>query len=91
MRFFRQEYWSVFPFPPPEDLPYPGIKPVTPVSPSLAGRLFTVAPLGRSKLPLFHLKHLISIQYRIHLARLVCPYSQTPKKFGPPLFLGSNL
>ena len=33
-RFFRQEYWSGLPFPPPGDLPDPGIKPVTPVSPA---------------------------------------------------------
>ena len=27
---FRQEYWSVLPFPSPEDLPDPGIKPESP-------------------------------------------------------------
>ena len=27
MGFFRQEYWSGLPFPPPGDLPNPGIKP----------------------------------------------------------------
>ena len=27
MRFSRQEYWSVLPFPSPEDVPDPGIKP----------------------------------------------------------------
>ena len=27
MRFSRQDYWSGFPFPPPEDLPNPGIEP----------------------------------------------------------------
>ena len=26
--FFRQEYWSEWPFPSPEDLPDPGIKPM---------------------------------------------------------------
>ena len=31
MRFFRQEHWSGSPFPLPEDLPNPGIKPVSPV------------------------------------------------------------
>ena len=30
MEFSRQEYWSGFPFPPPEDLPDPGIKPRSP-------------------------------------------------------------
>ena len=28
--FSRQEYWSVFPCPPPGDLSNPGIKPVSP-------------------------------------------------------------
>ena len=36
--FFRQEYWSGLPFPPPWDLTNTGIKPV---SPALAGRFFT--------------------------------------------------
>jgi len=30
MEFFRQEYWSGLPFPPPGDLPDPGIKPRSP-------------------------------------------------------------
>ena len=30
MGFSRQEYWSGLLFPPPEDLPYPGIKPQPP-------------------------------------------------------------
>ena len=30
MRFLRQEYWSGLPFPPPVDLPDPGIKPASP-------------------------------------------------------------
>ena len=38
MRFPRQEYWSGLPFPPPRDLPDPGIKAEFPV---LAGRFFT--------------------------------------------------
>ena len=36
--FYRQKYWSRLPFPSPEDLPDPGIKPV---SPALAGGFFT--------------------------------------------------
>ena len=36
MRFSRQEYWSGLPFPPLGDLPDPGIKPKSPVSPALA-------------------------------------------------------
>ena len=30
MEFSRQEYWSGLPFPSPEDLPNPGIKPGSP-------------------------------------------------------------
>jgi len=30
--FSRQEYWSGLPFPPPRELPDPGIKPVFPVA-----------------------------------------------------------
>ena len=33
--FFRQEYWSGLPCPPPGDLPDPGIEPVSPVAPTL--------------------------------------------------------
>ena len=33
MRFPRQEYWSGLPYPPPRDLPNPGIKPASLVSP----------------------------------------------------------
>ena len=43
MGFSRQEYWSVLPFPPPGDLPHPGVELV---SPALAGRYFTTDPSG---------------------------------------------
>ena len=35
MGFFRQEYWSELPFPPPGDLPDPGIKLTSPIFPAL--------------------------------------------------------
>ena len=43
MGFSRQEYWSGLPYPPPEDLPDPGIKPASPKSPALAGGFFTTS------------------------------------------------
>ena len=36
MGFPRQEYWSGLPFPSPGDLPDPGVKPETLMSPALA-------------------------------------------------------
>ena len=41
MEFSRQEYWSGLPFPSPGDHPDPEIKPVSLVSPELAGGFFT--------------------------------------------------
>ena len=41
MGFSRQEYWSGLPFPPPGDLPNPGIEPMSHMSPALAGRFLT--------------------------------------------------
>ena len=35
-----QEYWRGVPFPPPGDLPHPGIKPTSLMSPALPGRFF---------------------------------------------------
>ena len=35
MGFSRQEYWSGLPFPPPGDLPGPGMEPASPMSPAL--------------------------------------------------------
>ena len=45
--FSRQEYWSRLPFPPPGDLPNPGIKPMSLMFPALAGGFFTLVPSGK--------------------------------------------
>ena len=45
--FPRQEYWSGLPFPPPGDLPDPGMEPASLVSPALAGRFFIQTPPGK--------------------------------------------
>ena len=47
MGFPRQEYWSGLPFPSPGDLPDPGIEPLSPASPALAGGFFTITPPGK--------------------------------------------
>ena len=43
MEFSRQEYWSGLSFSPPGDLPEPGIKPTSLMSPALAGGFFTTS------------------------------------------------
>ena len=48
MEFSKQEYWSGFPFPTPEDLPYPGVKPASVASPALAGGFYTTELPGKS-------------------------------------------
>ena len=44
VEFPRQEYWSGLPFPPPGDLPDPGMEPMFP---ALAGGFFTTKPPGK--------------------------------------------
>ena len=62
MGFPGQESWSGLPFPPPRDLPYPGVQPASPVSPALARRFFTTKPPAFYNilitLPLFSLARL---------------------------------
>ena len=42
-----QEYWNGFPFPTPEDLPGPGIEPVSLASSTMVGGFFTAGPPGK--------------------------------------------
>ena len=44
MEISRQGYWSVSPFPPPEDLPHPGTEPMSPASAASAGEFFAIEP-----------------------------------------------
>ena len=44
MGFSRKEYWSGLPFPPPGDLPEPGIEPACP---AFSGRFFTTVTPGK--------------------------------------------
>ena len=47
MGFPRQAYWSGLPFPPPRDVPNPGIKPTSPVSPELQEDSSPAEPSGK--------------------------------------------
>ena len=50
MGFPRQEYWSGLPFPIPGDLPDPGIKPSSPMSPTLQEDSLPTEPLRKPRL-----------------------------------------
>ena len=84
MGFPRQKYWSGFPFPPPGDLPDPGIEPM---SLALAGGFFTTEPPG--KLYMWNLKkkkkksdtyELILQNRNMYFTKQKYVYSQTNKK-----------
>ena len=47
MEYFKQEYWSGLPFPPPGDLPKLRIKHESPASLALVGRYFSTVPPGK--------------------------------------------
>ena len=47
--FSRQKYWSGLPCPPPRDLPDPGIKPTSLMSPALASSLFTTSATWKAQ------------------------------------------
>ena len=51
MGFPRQENWNGLPFPPPGDLPDPGIEPVSLMSPALAGGFFTTSTTRKALCP----------------------------------------
>jgi len=52
--FSRQEYWSGLPCSPPEDLPKPGIKPTSLMSPALAGWFFTTGTTWEAPLKCYN-------------------------------------
>ena len=87
MGFFRQEYWSGLPFPPPGGLPNPGIEPASLVSPVLAGEFFTTEPPGKPFQDLFSQlpskQHSI-VTYSHHIAYYILrTYSSCNWKFVP--------
>ena len=50
MGFCRQEYWRGLLFPPPVNLPNPGIEPPSLMSPALAGGFFTISITWKASL-----------------------------------------
>ena len=98
----RQEYWRGLPFPPPGDLPSPGIVPVPPVSPAWAGRFLPLHYLGSpvNTVILYSWKLVASldtelqiweVDYKLSINYLwvfSCKESWHPYPLHPPLFRG---
>ena len=63
MEFPRQDHWSRLPFPSPGDLPNPGIEPMSPVSPALAGEFFTTEPPGKPIIYMYMCVHTHTIPF----------------------------
>ena len=83
MGFSRQEYWSGLPFPPPGDLPDPGIQLMSLISSALAGRvlyhyhhlgnppcqyIITIIYIQESTMAPYHLTQMI----RILVLKITC-------------------
>ena len=68
MGFSRQEYWSGWPCFLPGDLPSPGIEPVSPMSPILAGGFFTTCTTWAAQ----DIVHACILIYTSHLYPLTC-------------------
>ena len=95
MGFFPQEYCSALPFPPPGDLPDPGIKPTSLASPALAGRFFPAGRRGRlqtaqhglreaERTPAIQSRRELHWEPTAHLSGVYCPLSFCTK---PSCFL----
>ena len=60
--FQARTHWSGLPFPPPGDLPNPGIEPTSLMSPALAGGFFTTSVISRTSLVALSVKSLPAMQ-----------------------------
>ena len=69
MEFYRQKYS----FPPPRDLPDPGIEPVSPASPELAGIFFTTERPRKPQLGWYDLAHMWRMLLCCNKKPLKCP------------------
>ena len=95
MGFSRQEYWSGLPFPPPGDLPNPGIEPTSPVSPALPADSLPAEPLGKpsqeaSKFPKGKNTVSISAPTVDGILELEAMFAVLSCRHPPPLYMGGS-
>ena len=95
-RFSQQEYWNWLPFPPPGDLPIPGIQSMPPASPVLQADSLLLSPWRRppwatpTQLITWHIEINVDFMSRYSLSSSWCPWTMNssmdhiPRK-GPVL------
>ena len=80
----RQEYWSGLPFPPPGDLPDPGIEPASPVHPALQADILPLsygeALLETQSLPKMHQEETDNLNRPITRSKIQSVKTITPCK-----------
>ena len=92
MGFSRQKYWSDLPFPPPGDLPDPGIEPK---SHALACGFFTTEPFGggtpqihlQGKQPPLSICKLLALTRNLPTAACICVYTLVQAERIPDYYL----
>ena len=83
--FSRQEYWSGLLFPPPEDLPDPGIEPTSLTSLALPGMFFTTSATWEAQNPVEFSLYPHSDLFFLALFFSLYQVEDTPKLMGQPL------
>ena len=68
MEFSKQEYWSGLPFPPPGDLPDPGLEPASLTLPAWARKFFTTSATWED--PLYDIRFMALIVSQAKTERL---------------------
>ena len=82
MGFSRQEYWSGLPYPPPGDLPNPGIKPR---SPELQADSLPSEPPGETLTNTGFIKMFIQVFSNHLLTTILTAWKTSYKLFGQPI------
>ena len=84
MRFSGQDYWSGLSCPPAEDLPYWGIRPVSHMSPALAGGFLTTSTTWEALSLLMLLDTFSYISFNTPPTRVPCYFSLSFDTFMSP-------
>ena len=84
MEFSRQEYWSGLPWPPPGDLPNPGIGPSSLVSPALPGRFFTTSAPWEALMNDMCVCERMCVCVCVCMCTHSCPTLCNPMDYSPP-------